>query len=203
MQGVPAWPAVGSQEEQDAEAAFRSMLPPGATEIGDGIGIFVAPDQPPPPACSEAGKVPVCSEAACTDPACPHDVPPSPSAPSVEKGRIPLMIVSGAIGSGRTELVKALVSQETNSSDGELVIISHRYGQEYGVTPPLSVADGVSVKHHSLFDFNMVSSSFFRAHLRAPSHPHPHPIPIPIPFHPHPSVPAKPELPLPDVRAGH
>lgn len=163
MQGMPAWPAAGSQEEQEAaEAAFRSLLPPGATEIGDGIGIFVAPDQPPPTACSEPGKAaPVCTEAACPDPACLHDaaaaLPPSPPPPPAEKGRIPLMIVSGAIGSGRTELVKALVSQETNSAEGEFVLISHRYGQEYGVTPPLSVADGVPVKHHSLFDFNMVS----------------------------------------------
>ena len=66
------------------------------------------------------------------------------------------MIVSGAIGSGRTQLVKAMLSPDhVESLDGELVVISHRYGQEYGVTPPPSFADGVRVKHYSLFDFNM------------------------------------------------
>ena len=38
----PAWPSAGTAEEAEAEAAFRAMLPPGATELGDGLGIFVA-----------------------------------------------------------------------------------------------------------------------------------------------------------------
>ena len=42
--GMPAWPAAGSAEEAAAEAAFRAMLPRGATEIGSstGGGIYTA-----------------------------------------------------------------------------------------------------------------------------------------------------------------
>ena len=72
--------------------------------------------------------------------------------------RIPVIIVTGGIGHGRTTLVSHLLSAARRDTASEqqassIACISHRYWQEYGVTPPRAdVAMGTSGNKHASND---------------------------------------------------
>ena len=75
--------------------------------------------------------------------------------------RVPLILVTGGLGSGKSEVVRGLAAAARRAGLGTaarpLIVVTHRYWQEHGVTPPPRSVGyggfGDGVKHHAVFDF--------------------------------------------------